>query len=357
MTERVKRRWSGEHHSHPTGRIFSSDAGLKMPLSRKTLILAASIGVVCAGGYVLWSTEREPTVEAQTQRVRRELTLADIPFNGARAYEYLKQICELGPRPSGSPGMARQQEMLIEHFEKLGGRVRKQEFEFGHPLTGRPQQFANLVVEWHPERQERILLCAHYDTRPFPDRDPRNPQGVFLGANDGASGVAALMEMAHLMPQLDSKYGVDFALFDAEEFVYRDEDRYFLGSEYFAWQYVEQSPPYRYRWGVLLDMVADADLQIYQERNSMWWPDTRPLVEQIWSIAAQLGVWEFIARRKHEIRDDHIKLRNIGKIPTCDIIDFDYPYWHTTQDTPERCSALSLAKVGWVVHTWLEQAE
>jgi hypothetical protein len=95
----------------------------------------------------------------------------------------------------------------------------------------------------------------------------------------------------------------------------------------------------------------------------MFWKDTRPLVVDIWNTAEKLGVKEFIPRRKHEVRDDHLPLRNIGKIPTCDIIDFDYPrsprnaYWHTTADTPERCSALSLAKVGWVLQEWLKQVE
>ena len=100
-------------------------------------------------------------------------------------------------------------------------------------------------------------------------------------------------------------------------------------------------------------MVGDADLQIYQERNSVTWPQTRPLVHSIWTTARKLGVREFIFRPEHEIRDDHLPLNNIAKIPTCDIIDFDYPHWHTRADTPERCSALSLAKVGWVVQEWL----
>jgi hypothetical protein len=100
-------------------------------------------------------------------------------------------------------------------------------------------------------------------------------------------------------------------------------------------------------------MIGDADLQLYQERNSTWWRDTRPLVDEIWATARRLGVREFIPRRKHEVRDDHLPLHNIGKIPTCDIIDFDYPAWHTQADTPERCSALSLAKVGWVLREWL----
>ena len=105
-----------------------------------------------------------------------------------------------------------------------------------------------------------------------------------------------------------------------------------------------------------MDMVGDADLQIYQERNSMWWRDTRPLVADIWNKARQLGVREFVPQKRHEIRDDHLPLHNIAKIPACDIIDFDYPYWHTQADAPAQCSALSLAKVGWVMHEWLKGA-
>ena len=127
------------------------------------------------------------------------------PLDALRAYRYLEQICDLGPRYSGSPGMRAQQELLQKHFEQLGGRVTLQELTARNPLGG-TVPMANMIVQWHPERKERILLCAHYDTRPLPDRDP-NPQrqrdGIFIGANDGASGVAALMELAHQMPDLD----------------------------------------------------------------------------------------------------------------------------------------------------------
>jgi Zn-dependent M28 family amino/carboxypeptidase len=219
----------------------------------------------------------------------------------------------------------------------------------------------NILVEWHSDRKARILLCAHFDTRPLPDRDPdpvRRRQGTFLGANDGASGTALLMELGHWMNDLDCAYGVDFVLFDGEELVFDERrDRYFWGSEWFARKYVEQPPDHHYRWGVLLDMVGDADLQIYQELNSTLWSDTKPLVQQIWAVAADLGVKEFIPRMKHEVRDDHLPLHNIARIPTCDIIDFDYPYWHTEADNPRRCSANSLEKVGRVVYEWLRKVQ
>ena len=120
----------------------------------------------------------------------------------------------------------------------------------------------NILVHWHPQSTTRILLCAHYDTLPYPLRDKENPQGTFIGANDNASGVAVLMELAHDIPALKTKYGIDFLLLDGEEFIFSERGRFFLGSEYFAREYVKARLPYHYRWGVLLDMIGDADLQI-----------------------------------------------------------------------------------------------
>lgn len=332
----------------------------------QTVFLGSSIviAVVAIVLLVVFS----PGKDGQAENLSRsQLTLDDIPFDGRRSYEWLRRICDIGPRYSGSPGMLQQQELLKQHFEELGGQVELQQFQVRHPLNGRPVRMANLIVHWHPDRKERILLCAHYDTRPFPDRDPdpRKRRGTFVGANDGASGVAVLVELGRWMPQLNSRFGVDFVLFDGEELVYDDDrDEYFLGSRYFAEQYVAHPPEQTYRAAVLLDMVGDADLQLYQEKHSMRWADTRPIVVSIWKTAKRLGVDEFIARRRHEIRDDHMMLHNVAKIPACDIIDFDYgpigrrrSYWHTTQDTPDKCSALSLAKVGWVVLEWLKQLQ
>ena len=324
--------------------------------SGQTVFLLATIvgGAALLGGLVLMY---ENQGVAGNPSVASRLTLDKIPFNGTRAYEYLKQICDLGPRPSASPGMLAQQKMLVEHFQQLGGKVNLEQFRVRHPRDGSEVRMANVIVRWHPERKERILLCAHYDTRPFPDRDPVNPRGTFLGANDGASGVALLMELGRHMPKLEGKLGVDFVLFDGEEFIFNDDtDVYFLGSEYFAREYAAGKLDGRYRWAVLLDMVADADLQLFEERNSIGWRESRPLVKEIWQTAGKLNVREFIPKPKHELRDDHLALRNTGKIPAIDIIDFDYPYWHTEADTPDKCSALSLAKVGWVMHEWLKKA-
>jgi len=327
-----------------------------MSKTRQTLLATVSVALAALGaaGWVLFG-DRGPDGDAEAAVSR--LKLDDIPFNGARAYESLKQLCAIGPRPSGSAGMEKQQKLLAEHFQKLGGRVEFQRFRVRHPRDGSAVPMANIIVRWHPESASRILLCAHYDTRPYPSLDRQNPLGTFIGANDGASGVAILMELARDIPTLKSKYGIDFLLLDGEEFVFSEQDRYFIGAEYFARDYVKNRPKHRYRWGVLLDMVGDADLQIYQERNSTWWRDTRPLVEDIWATAARLGVREFIPKRMHEVNDDHVMLHDLGRIPCIDVIDFDYPPWHTQGDTPERCSPLSLAKVGWVIEEWLKNTK
>jgi len=319
--------------------------------SQKNPILALAAMLALAGSSA-WA--QQPDVGEQKEK-----------FNGERAYSYLKQICKLGSRMSGSQGMRRQQELLEKHFADLGGQVEYQRFKLQrHPLTGRPVPMANLIVRWHPESTERILLCAHYDTRPRPDQEPNERlrrNGPFIGANDGGSGTAVLMELGHHIKNLPDRYGVDFVFFDAEEFVFNErEDKYFLGSEWFARDMVANPPNHRYVAGVLLDMVGDAELSIYQERSSATWPDTQSLVKEIWGTAARLGVNEFIPHVGYRgpIRDDHLPLHDIAGIPIIDVIDFHYPdrrnsYWHTTSDTPARCSADSLGKVGWVMQEWL----
>ena len=334
------------------------------PLRRlfyRALLLLASL--VC--GYLLLSyldLVPEMKLGGDARAATSRFKLDDIPFNGARSYEYLKQLCAIGRRPSGSPGMAAQQQLLEEHFGKLGGKIHRQEFRATHPLDGTPVAMCNLIAQWRPERKQRVLLCAHYDTLPYPMLDKVDPKGVFVGANDGASGVALLMELAHEMSDIlerdQTEFGVDIVMLDGEEFIFHSRNRYFLGSEYFAKSYAAGNLPYkgRYRWGILLDMIGDADLRIEQERNSLWWRDTRPLINQIWATARRLQVREFVPKKGIEVLDDHVPLHNIGGIPICDLIDFDYPPWHTRGDTPDKCSALSLAKVGWVVREWLKAA-
>jgi Zn-dependent M28 family amino/carboxypeptidase len=214
-----------------------------------------------------------------------------------------------------------------------------------------------MIVSWDPQAMERVLLACHYDTRPHADRDP-DPQlagrGKFLGASDGASGVALLMELGHHLRSIHPTYGVDFVFFDGEELVYDDvRDPYFLGSEFFAKEYRDRPPKYKYVCGVLVDMIGGKKLQLYQEINSLHYAPE--ITQSVWKTAKRLGIREFVARPKHDVRDDHLALNEIAGIQTCDIIDFGYEHWHTTRDVPASCSGESLAKVGRVLLAWLEE--
>jgi hypothetical protein len=299
--------------------------------------------LVISGMLGTWYLARGQSVPA-TQRAE---------VDARRAYGYMRKVCELGPRPSGSRAMAEQQKLIADHFTGLGAAVRYQAFDAPHPLSGAPVRMNNIIVTWHPEAKRRVLLACHYDTRPLPDRDPVNPRGRFIGANDGGSGAALLMELAHHLPNIKAAYGVDFVFFDGEELIYVDRGKFFLGSEHFAIEYRRRAPEHKYVAGVLVDMIGDRDLQLYQERHSA---RLAPAVTRsVWAAAKRLGVREFVPELRHEVEDDHIPLNKIAGIPTCDIIDFDYPYWHTTQDIPENCSGESLAKVGRVLLEWLER--
>lgn len=292
--------------------------------------------------------------------------LADIPVDGKSAHERLVAICQLGPRLSGSDAMLAQRKMLTEHFEGLGAKVVLQEFSGRHPVTGEQTPMANMIVQFHPDRKERLLVCCHYDTRPYADEDPdpkkANTLGLFQGANDAAGSVAIMMEMGKSIPTIQTKYGVDFVFFDAEEFIFgRGRGRFFVGSEHFASQYVTQPPPYVYKKGVLLDMVSGKNLRIFREKNSNRWG--RAINDEYWAIARRLQMSEFIDQTRHKVDDDHVPLNEIAKIPCIDVIDFDYRddqrrgLWHTVRDTPENCSPLSMAKVGWVTLEWLKTAK
>lgn len=277
-----------------------------------------------------------------------------IRLDERRVFGYLEDICKLGPRPSASEGMSKQQELLVDHFMKLGAQVSFQEFDTPHPKKGTPVRMKNLIVTWHPDAKERVLLCCHYDTRPFPDRDPYRPKGTFLGANDGGSGVALLMELGHSLPTIRPTFGVDMVFFDGEEFIFqRDGGKFFLGSEYFAKQYRDRPPAHRYVCGVLVDMIGDKKLTVSPEPLSQKFAPK--VVSSLWETARSLGIKEFVSKPyQTEINDDHVPLNEIAKIPTADLIDFDYPAWHTTNDKSSQCSGASLVKVGRVLLEWLQ---
>jgi len=329
---------------------------------RWSVWVAASIGIATIA--ILLSFRGQNIEEAAPPPVGKDDPAKYLPFDGDAAYQHLVNICDLGPRVSGTAAMRAQQDYIAQHLTEHGLTIDRQAWKIRHPETGNPVELVNLMGRWHPERTERLLLCCHYDTRPYADEDPVNPKAPLIGANDGASGAAVLLELARHLDSIETKYGIDLVFLDAEEFIFvKERDPFFVGSKYFAAAYRENEA-FRYRWGILLDMVGDKDLQIYQERKSLSWRDTRPLVHDVFRIARRLRISEFVARPRHLVNDDHVPLHDEGGIPVIDLIDFDYPkpgygpkYWHTQQDVPENCSGESLAKVGKVVLTWLEEVE
>lgn len=282
--------------------------------------------------------------------------LVSAPINGARAYSYLKQITDLGPRPAGSAANTLQRQLVARQFAQNGAVVREQPFSSIDPLSGAKVEMANLVGSWHPERNERVVIAAHYDTRPFPDQetDPNLRQVPYLGANDGASGVSMLMELANHLKALPTTVGVDLVLFDGEELVYNERGEYFLGSKEFVRRYkqgIEQGTTSdRYISAIVLDMVGGKNLQLKKEPYSLQQAST--LVQDVWAVARRLKAPAFRQRVGRAVLDDHIPL-NQGGIPAIDIIDFDYRFWHRAQDRPENCSPASLRQVGRVVTGWL----
>jgi Zn-dependent M28 family amino/carboxypeptidase len=203
----------------------------------------------------------------------------------------------------------------------------------------------NIISSYYPGAGRRIMLCAHWDSRPVSDMDPDSSKTrlPIPGANDGASGVAVLLELGRLIRDHQPPVGVDIVLFDGEDYG-SDEwpGGWFLGSKYF----MENAGGYRPRLALLVDMIGDADLQIYREGLSQKFaPD---LNDYIWAIAAEVGSEAFVDAVGDTVSDDHISLLSKG-VKSIDIIDFDYPYWHTQEDTPDKCSAESLGEVGRVL--------
>ena len=263
-------------------------------------------------------------------------------FDQERAFRRLRELCDFGPRNHGSEGKAKAEQWIQKQLREARAEVTVHSFEHTPKGSSTPEQFRNIVGRINPTQTRRVLIATHYDTRATADRDPveiyRNEP--FIGANDGASGVAVLLEMAELWQSQPPEVGIDLIFFDGEDFGRGQElDDYFLGSK--AW--MRDFPDYRPEWGVVLDMVGDADLSIRQERVSS---NRRPAVyERLWSAAARVKAEHFVAETGGVVYDDHTAFLEKG-LPVVLLIDFHYKWFHTTADTPDKCSPASLGEVG-----------
>jgi len=262
-------------------------------------------------------------------------------FDENRAFEYLQEQCSFGPRNPGSQGHRKCLRFLVEELRKSADAVVEQPFLHTDFRDHKTYTLTNVIASFG-KQGERILLCAHWDTRPWADLDPdpENRDKPILGANDGASGVAVLLEIARVLSRNEPLWGVDIVLFDGEDGGKAgDLEGFCLGSKHFA----RNKGDYQPEFGILVDMIGDSDLTLYKEAYSARYAEE--LTESVWSKAKEMGLLCFEDSVKYAVYDDHVPLLDAG-IPVVDLIDFDYPYWHTTLDTPDKCSPESLQKIG-----------
>ena len=263
-------------------------------------------------------------------------------FNQDKAYARLVELCDLGPRNHGSEGKRKAEELIKRVLREAGAEVSIHEFQHTASGTSEATTFRNIVGRIKPEQERRVLLGTHYDTRTWADKDPREElrNSPIIGANDGASGVAVLLEMAIAWKDRPPSVGIDLIFFDGEDFGWAQNwDDYFLGSK--AW--VRDHPNYQPEWGVIVDMVGDSSLRITKERESL--AKASATVERIWEAAARAGAGSFVDEVGGRILDDHTAFLDKGP-PVVLLIDFQYRWFHTTEDTPDKCSADSLGQVG-----------
>ena len=266
----------------------------------------------------------------------------DAVFDGEKAYEWVVIQCEMGYRITGTETSIRAGDTFSTTLDALGWRVRDQRFDYkGTPVRN--------LLAWKGEGPG-VLIGAHYDTRREADEDPTHPNQPILGANDGASGVAVLLELARTLDVQATDRTVYLAFFDAEDNGYLDGWDWIVGSSYMAAHWGENGER-PLEAVVVVDMIGDRDQNIYYDRNSD--PD---LSQTLWEIADEQGYGDrFIPQYRYAILDDHVPFMRRG-VTAVDIIDFDYPYWHTTEDTVDKVSAASLEAVGRTVESWLERS-
>ena len=295
---------------------------------------------------------QNPVPQGQT------ITIPD--FNADSAYHYVKKQLDFGPRVPGSTAHKQCAEWFIDFFNDKADTVYVQDFR-ARLYNGKGIDGKNIIASFNPDAKKRIILAAHWDSRPFADHDPneKNWNTPIDGANDGASGVGVLMEVARLLYESPAKAGIDIILFDLEDYGaprflnIMSNDDWALGSQH--WSKNPHIYNYRAYFGILLDMVGSANPKFPKEYYSQQFAPS--LSNDIWRIARDLGYSDyFINELGHPINDDHIYVNINARIPMIDIIHLEnteessfYPYWHTVKDNIEQIDPKTLEMVGNVV--------
>ncbi|MDQ2658609.1 MAG: M28 family peptidase [Bacteroidota bacterium] len=315
------------------------------------LLLAASCGK---------DRDKEKAAESDTPVKNIQVP----PFNGDSAYHYVAAQVAFGPRIPNTAAHRQAADYFVETFKQFGAQITIQEFQ-AQNYAGQKLNLKNIVAAFNPEKPRRILLAAHWDTRPFSDKDPEKPRATFPGANDGASGVGVLLEIARVissnkMPEV----GVDIILFDGEDWGEPEgqqqtralpeglQEWWCLGSQH--WARNKHKPNYSAYYGILLDMVGARGARFHREGYSMEFAPS--IVEKVWGHARRLGYAHiFVPKTEGGITDDHLFVNTIARIPMINIVHFEPgigyfgDFHHSQKDNLELISAEMLGIVGTTV--------
>jgi Zn-dependent M28 family amino/carboxypeptidase len=256
-------------------------------------------------------------------------------FDGARAHGHVRELVAIGPRPAGSPGGAQARRYILAELAELGIRAAEDPFEATTPLG--PVRMANVAATLPGERPDRLIIAGHYDTKLF-------PRAHFVGANDGGSSAAFLLEIARVLHGRPNPLTIELLFLDGEESVvaWTGTDHTY-GSRHYVDAARRTGSLASIRALILVDMIGDRDLAIRRESQSTRW-----LTDLIWASAKRLGVSRHFLDESTPIEDDHVPFLEAG-VPAVDVIDLDYPAWHTPADTLDQVAARSLQVVGDVV--------
>ncbi|CAN5624603.1 M28 family peptidase [soil metagenome] len=284
-------------------------------------------------------------------------------FNGDSAFRFTEKQIKFGPRIPNTPAHRETGDYFISALKSYGAATIVQEFE-AITFDGKKLFLRNIIASYFPEKQKRILIAAHWDTRPFADRDKEKPDSKFDGANDGASGAALLLEIARtLSNNTPPDVGVDLIFFDGEDWGEKELSTriqppqgqaswWCLGSQY--WSKHKHKPNYSAYYGIVVDMVGAEGSHFFQEGYSLEYAPK--IVDKVWGTASRLGYSSLFVRQKGGgAEDDHVYLNELAKIPTIDIISFEPQtgsfgdFHHTTKDNLSIISKQTLGAVGTVL--------
>lgn len=312
---------------------------------------------IFALSVLLFSSCKQAAGTKATDEKSEVQTITVPAFSADSAYQYVKTQVDFGPRVPNTAEHRQCAAYLSASLKNFGAAVIEQKVDL-QAYDGKILHAINIIGSYNPEAKNRVLLFAHWDCRPFSDQDadPKNHNKPVMGANDGASGVGVLLEIARQLGLKKTDIGVDIAFFDAEDygapesFVGNSEDTWCLGTQY--WAKNPHVAGYNARFGILLDMVGAPGATFYKEQISEYYASS--VVKKVWDKAASLGFSQyFINQSGGGITDDHVYVNKIIGIPSIDIIHYNPnsehgfgDYWHTTHDTMENIDKNTLFAVG-----------